>query len=74
LNHLEGHLQPSSAEETIECPQCGSASLERVQRRLLDRLASLFRPLRRYRCRKLGCEWEGNLAVGSLDSRGAPAE
>jgi len=44
------------------CPQC-NAPLDRVQRRIVDRLASWFSPLRRYRCRMKGwsCDWEGNL-------------
>jgi hypothetical protein len=35
--------------------------LERVRRRWPDRLVSLFRPVRRYRCCSIGCAWEGNL-------------
>jgi hypothetical protein len=43
-------------------PQC-NAPLDRVPRRIVDRLASWFSPLRRYRCRMKGwsCDWEGNL-------------
>lgn len=44
------------------CPQCNS-SVERVPRRPIDRFASLFTPVHRYRCRLngWGCDWEGNL-------------
>jgi len=44
------------------CPQCNSP-LDRVQRRIVDRLASWVSPVRRYRCRMKGwsCDWEGNL-------------
>jgi hypothetical protein len=44
------------------CPQC-KAPLDRVQRRIVDRLASWISPVRRYRCRMKGwsCDWEGNL-------------
>ena len=44
------------------CPQC-NAPLDRVQRRIVDRLSSWFSPVRRYRCRMKGwsCDWEGNL-------------
>jgi hypothetical protein len=44
------------------CPQC-NAPLDRVQRRIVDRLASWISPVRRYRCRMKGwsCDWEGNL-------------
>jgi hypothetical protein len=33
----------------------------RIQRRLVDRLLSLFRPMYRYQCSKLECGWQGNL-------------
>jgi hypothetical protein len=44
------------------CPQCGSP-LDRVQRRIVDRIRSWISPVRRYRCRMKGwsCDWEGNL-------------
>jgi hypothetical protein len=42
------------------CPQCG-ATLMRIHRRPIDRVVSLFKPLRRYRCTRLECEWTGNL-------------
>ena len=42
------------------CPLCGS-SVERVHRRFVDRLLSLVRPIRRYRCKGFNCDWEGNL-------------
>jgi hypothetical protein len=53
-----------SAQSSSEhvCPQC-NAPLDRVQRRIVDRLSSWFSPVRRYRCRMKGwsCDWEGNL-------------
>jgi len=45
---------------SISCPRCG-ASLIRVHRRPVDRLVSLFKPMRRYRCSGPECEWTGNL-------------
>ncbi len=42
------------------CPRCGDA-LTRVHRRFVDRLWSLLRPVRRYRCDNPGCGWVGNL-------------
>jgi len=42
------------------CPVCASA-LERVHRHTLDRWASLFRSVHRYRCTSPDCEWEGVL-------------
>jgi hypothetical protein len=47
----------------LRCPRCGAALL-RVRRKPLDRLVSLVAPLRRYRCRAMGCGWEGTLRVG----------
>jgi hypothetical protein len=35
--------------------------MDRIKRRFVDRIVSLFTPLRRYRCRNVACEWEGNL-------------
>ena len=34
----------------------------RIQRRIADRLLSLFRPIYRYQCSTLECGWQGNLA------------
>jgi hypothetical protein len=40
-----------------------SLELERVPRRFVDRVLSVFRLRHRYRCRTTGCGWEGNLRV-----------
>jgi len=50
-----------SSSESV-CPQC-NAPLDRVQRRIVDRLRSWISPVHRYRCRMKGwsCDWEGNL-------------
>ncbi len=42
------------------CPDC-TARLVRIARRPVDRLQSLFVPVKRYRCRTFMCGWEGNL-------------
>src|SRR5947208_1554149 len=42
------------------CPECHS-SLNRIRRRFVDRLVSLFYPVHRYHCRSFVCNWEGNL-------------
>jgi len=44
------------------CPQC-NAPLDRVRRRIADRVKSWITPVHRYRCRMKGwsCDWEGNL-------------
>lgn len=44
------------------CPACGG-TLKRVPRNPVDRLISLGVPLRRYRCRVMGCGWSGTLRV-----------
>jgi len=43
-----------------QCPRCGAAVL-RIHRRPIDRLVAFFRPVRRYQCTSLECEWRGNL-------------
>lgn len=47
------------------CPRCGD-DLDRIRRRLVDRLSSMWRPVHRYQCRNPLCGWEGNLRVGAL--------
>jgi hypothetical protein len=47
------------------CPVCAGAT-ERVRRRPIDRLQSMFRPVHRYRCLEADCHWEGNLHVISV--------
>ena len=44
------------------CPQC-NGPVDRVRRRILDRVRSWISPVHRYRCRSKGwgCDWEGNL-------------
>ena len=51
---------PGTAAHRPTCPQCGG-SVDRIPRRWLDRLTSLFLPSRRYRCWSATCRWEGNL-------------
>jgi hypothetical protein len=40
------------------CPHCGG-ELHRIHRHGLDRVASLFVPLARYRCKNSECQWQG---------------
>lgn len=42
------------------CPLC-NGSVNRISRRFIDVLTSIFVPVRRYRCRAMRCNWEGNL-------------
>jgi hypothetical protein len=55
------------------CPRC-NAPMDRVQRRIVDRVRSWISPVHRYRCRMKGwsCDWEGNLRTKchSLPMRG----
>lgn len=45
------------------CPNCKSTYLDRVQRRIVDRVIGLAIPLKRYHCGS--CGWEGNLKINS---------
>jgi transposase-like protein len=53
------------------CPRCGS-ELIRTRRRLIDRLASVFKPVQRYRCGGLGCGWVGNFKPAAFSERVEP--
>lgn len=48
------------------CPRC-SGAVGRVPRHVADRLISLLVPVRRYRCRAMGCRWEGTLRDECFD-------
>ena len=50
----------------IICPRCGDLAI-RVKRTLGDRLVSLFRPIKRYRCDF--CEWSAVLPVDGTKIR-----
>jgi predicted RNA-binding Zn-ribbon protein involved in translation (DUF1610 family) len=45
-----------------KCPKCGE-HLERIRRRPLDRLLSLFVKVHRYQCQNHHCQWEGVLRI-----------
>lgn len=47
---------------TRDCPMC-RRTLVRERRRTVDRLYSLFQPVRRYRCQNFACQWMGNFAA-----------
>jgi hypothetical protein len=42
------------------CPLCNGGT-NRIARRFVDLLTSIFVPVHRYRCREMRCNWEGNL-------------
>jgi hypothetical protein len=48
--------------EKRSCPACSSPYLDRIPRRLIDRLVSLFVRIKRYHCSV--CQWEGNIKIG----------
>lgn len=43
------------------CPSC-RCELVRERRRIVDRLYSLVKPIKRYRCQNFPCQWVGNFA------------
>jgi len=48
---------------SFSCRRCGY-EMVRVQRRVIDRLLSIFGPVHRFRCTNLGCGYECNLKNG----------
>ncbi len=56
------NLYTHAPDTALGCPRCGSV-LVRVRRKPFDRLLSLLSPRRRYRCRAMGCGWEGALHI-----------
>lgn len=53
-----------------QCPLCRN-ELRRTWRRPVDKFASLFLPLHRYRCGNFSCQWEGNFRVQGAGRKGA---
>lgn len=51
-------VQHNPALTDLHCPRCGGA-IHRVHRHTVDRLASIFVPVRRYRCTNRECLWSG---------------
>jgi hypothetical protein len=43
---------------TLLCPRCGS-ELHRIHRHSLDRILTLYVPVRRYQCKNDDCLWHG---------------
>lgn len=46
--------------DALRCPWC-QGELLCEPRRVVDRLLSLFHPVKRYRCNSFHCQWIGNL-------------
>jgi transposase-like protein len=55
---------PAARKGKIVCPQC-SDTAHRVQRTWGDRIVSLIKPVKRYRCDF--CDWTGTLSL--VDAR-----
>lgn len=53
----------------LKCPRC-DGGLYRIHRTGIDRLISLYVPIRRYRCRADGCGWSGLRMGRSHDASG----
>lgn len=54
-------LPKARASDRLDCPMCRDR-LIRARRRVVDRLRSLFSPVKRYRCANFACQWHGNIA------------
>ncbi len=50
----------------FKCPLC-MGKLLRERRRIVDRLFSLLKPVKRYRCENFDCQWLGNIANPPVD-------
>jgi hypothetical protein len=51
------------ASKNIACPRCGE-TVRRIKRRLIDRIVSYFKPVKRYQCEF--CDWEDSIVTGSV--------
>ena len=51
---------PAALRGKIACPRCGDTA-HRVQRKWSDRIVSLVKPVKRYRCDF--CDWTGTLPL-----------
>jgi hypothetical protein len=51
------------ASKNIPCPRCGE-TVRRIKRRIIDRIVSYFKPVKRYQCEF--CDWEDSIVTGSV--------
>jgi hypothetical protein len=64
----EDRSQPAVlAADPYKCPMC-QGRLIRTRRRVVDRVRSLFGPVKRYRCANFACQWHGNIAESRTDA------
>ena len=62
-DRARGEDEPRNSGARVSvCPKC-NGPVFREHRRLMDRLISLIRPVRRYRCDAHLCQWKGVLPV-----------
>lgn len=54
----------------IRCPSC-QGTLVRERRRIVDRLHSMIKPVKRFRCETFDCQWVGNMADTDTVTYGA---
>jgi len=59
---IRSRLRNTPALAELRCPRCGDG-LHRIHRKPLDRLISVYVPVRRYHCRSDRCGWKG-LRIG----------
>ena len=62
--HCPG-LRIQQAAPPRRCPEC-AGEISRATRLPVDRLVSLVKPVRRYRCSNFTCQWEGHLRIDKL--------
>ncbi len=62
LYHIRWRLMNNPSLAAAACPKC-DGPIHRIHRKPLDRLISVYVPVRRYRCHQSECNWNG-LRVG----------
>jgi hypothetical protein len=65
-------MRPLSRHER-QCPHCAGVAV-RIENRGIDSFWNLMFPRQRFRCRLLGCGWEGNLPVRKALTSAQPPE
>ena len=55
------------ASTNISCPRCGE-TVRRIKRRIIDRIVSFFKSVKRYQCEF--CDWEDSIVTGSTKQPG----
>ena len=73
MGQLQFSPPPWRYEEELRaaCPSCGGPT-RRTRRRVADRLLSLARPVRRYRCESPSCGWHANRPAPAIERARRP--